>query len=76
MLEALVAYEPRQPMVDGEPRLWPVHEQTLSKYFKASCDALGIPDLHLHDLRHDGISAMFEAGFDIPHVAVVSGHKD
>lgn len=55
--------------------IFPIHPQTMSKYFKEACDALGIPDLHLHDLRHEGISSMFEAGFGIPQVAVVSGHK-
>lgn len=61
-----------------EPRgdlIFPVHEQTLSKYFKQACDALSVPDLHFHDLRHDGISKLFEQGFDIPRVALVSGHK-
>lgn len=55
--------------------IFPLHEQTISKYFKAACDALGITDLHFHDLRHEGISQLFEQGFDIPQVALVSGHK-
>ena len=38
-------------------------------------DALAIPDLHFHDLRHEGVSRMFEAGYAIQQVAVVSGHK-
>lgn len=65
-----------QPRADDEPRIFPVHEQTLSKYFKAACDALSIPDLHFHDLRHDGVSRLFEAGYEIQQVALVSGHKD
>ena len=64
-----------QPRVDGEARIFPIHEQTMSKYFKEGCVALGIPDLHFHDLRHEGISRLFEQGFDIPRVALVSGHK-
>lgn len=64
-----------QPVVDDEPRIFPVHEQTLSKYFREACVALSIPDLHFHDLRHEGISRLFEQGFDIPRVALVSGHK-
>ena len=64
----------RQARVDE--RIFPVHPQTMSKYFTEACKALSIPDLHLHDLRHEGISKMFEAGFDIPQVAIVSGHKD
>lgn len=64
----------RQPRT--EERIFPIHPQTISKYFTQACRELGIPDLHLHDLRHEGISTMFEQGFDIPQVAVVSGHKD
>lgn len=63
----------RQPK-DSE-RIFPVHPQTMSKYFTEACRTLGIPDLHLHDLRHEGISKMFEDGFAIQQVALVSGHK-
>lgn len=63
----------RQPMLTE--RIFPIHVQTVSKYFTECCKALGIPDLHLHDLRHDGISKMFESGFGIPQVSLVSGHK-
>lgn len=64
----------RQPK-EGE-RIFPVHPSTISKYFKGACDALSIVDLRLHDLRHEGISGLFELGYDIPRVAMVSGHKD
>lgn len=63
----------RQPE-DGA-RIFPIHPQTMTKYFTECCRELGIPDLHLHDLRHDGISRMFEDGFQIQQVALVSGHK-
>lgn len=65
-----------RPRSDDEPRIFPVHEQTLSKYFKAACDALSIPDLHFHDLRHEGTSRLFEDGYAIQEVAMVTGHKD
>ena len=65
-----------QPRSDGEARIFPIHMQTLSKYFKWSCDALSIPDLHFHDLRHEGTSRMFEDGYRIEQVALVTGHKD
>lgn len=39
-----------------------------------ACDRLKIPDLHLHDLRHDGISRLFESGLGIPEVSMISGH--
>lgn len=64
----------RQPKTDA--RIFPFNKQTYSKYFKMACDELAIPDLHAHDLRHEAASALFEAGWDIPAVAAVTGHKD
>jgi integrase len=66
----------RQPRIEGEPRIFPCDEQTISKYFREACVALGIPDLHFHDLRHEGTSQLFEQGFEIQQVALVTGHKD
>lgn len=56
-------------------RIFPVHPQTLSKYFTEVCRELSIPDLHLHDLRHEGTSALFEQGYTIEQVSLVTGHK-
>jgi integrase len=56
-------------------RIFPIEAPTLSKYFTEACRELAIPDLHLHDLRHEGTSQMFERGLDIPEVALVTGHK-
>lgn len=64
----------RQPHADV--RVFPCDEQTISKYFREACVALGIPDLHFHDLRHEGTSQLFEEGFEIQQVALVTGHKD
>ena len=38
--------------------------------------AAGLTDIRLHDLRHEGITRLFDRGWTIPQVAVVSGHKD
>ena len=64
----------RQPR-EGE-LIFPLHEQTLSKYFRWACQALAIPNLHFHDLRHEGTSRLFEAGYEVQQVALVTGHKD
>lgn len=66
----------RQEKKPDDDRIFPIHPQTLSKYFKETCKALGIPDLHLHDLRHEGTSQLFEQGYEIQQVALVTGHKD
>lgn len=63
----------RQPR-DGD-RVFPRDVTTFSKYFTEACKALSIPDLHLHDMRHEGTSRLFEDGFQIQQVALVTGHK-
>ncbi len=57
-------------------RVFPITPGTLSTYFTEACRHLDIPDLHLHDMRHEGTSRLFEQGLDIPEVALVTGHKD
>lgn len=76
LLPAAWAVLERQVQVDGEPRIFPIGESTVSKYFTEGCRALAIPDLHFHDLRHEGTSRLFEEGYEIPQVALVTGHKD
>jgi integrase len=64
--------QPKGP--DG--RFFPFDGSTLSKYFTDSCRVLGIPDLHLHDMRHEGVSQMIESGMTIGEAQLVSGHTD
>lgn len=69
------------PRVDD--RIFPYSTDAIGAAFTRACLFLGIntedmPDeerLHFHDLRHDGISRLFETGLNIPHVAAVSGHR-
>lgn len=66
-------------IIDALPRLderiLPYNPESVSAAFQRACARLGIRDLHLHDLRHEGISRLFEAGLDIPDVALISGHQ-
>ena len=57
-------------------RVFPFVDVTVKSAWQRGCEVCGIEDLHLHDLRHEGISRMFEAGYQIQEVAVVSGHKN
>jgi integrase len=57
-------------------RIFPYNSRSVGTAFHRACAALGIEDLHFHDLRHEGTSRLFEAGFEIPQVALVTGHKD
>ena len=56
-------------------RIWGSNPDSISTSFTRACSFLGIDDLHFHDLRHDGISRLFELGWNIPQVASVSGHR-
>lgn len=56
-------------------RIWPYNSESVSASFTRACVLLGIEDLHFHDLRHEGISRLFEMGWNIPRVACVSGHR-
>jgi integrase len=66
----------RQPRHDDEPRIFPVTDGTISSIFPRACNALGIVDLTFHDLRHEGVSRLFEKGYTIEQVSLVSGHRD
>lgn len=61
-------------MGSGE-RLFPYTTDAISAAFTRACHFLQIEDLHFHDLRHEGISRLFEMGWTIPQVAQVSGHR-
>lgn len=55
--------------------IFPFSTDAISAAFTRACAVLGIEDLHFHDLRHDGISRLFEMGRTIPQAASVSGHR-
>jgi len=55
--------------------IFPFSTDAIGAAFTRACKFLEIEDLHFHDLRHDGISRLFEMGRTIPQVATVSGHR-
>lgn len=59
-----------------KPEIFPYHKDTVSINFTRACKVLGIEDLHLHDLRHEGITRLIEMGRTIPMAASVSGHRN
>lgn len=62
----------RQVRVDG--RIFPVSRETLTDSVTAATKALGIPNLHLHDLRREANSRLREMGFDDDARRAVLGH--
>jgi integrase len=70
-------------MAKVDERIFPFTTDAIGAAFTRACKVLGIntedmPDeakLHFHDLRHEGVSRLFEMGLTIPQVASVSGHR-
>lgn len=70
-------------LTHSHERLFPCTTDAISAAFTRACLFLEINTenmpqaerLHFHDLRHEGISRLFEMGWNIPKVATVSGHR-
>jgi integrase len=62
-------------MPRGDDRIFPYSTDAISAAFTRAGQVLGIDDLHFHDLRHEGVSRLFEMGKSTPQVAGVSGHR-
>ncbi|MHB0785551.1 site-specific integrase [Bradyrhizobium sp. 5.13L] len=71
--------EPAIQIIKAMPRegalIFPYSAGAISAAFTRACQFLEIEDLHFHDLRHEGVSWLFETGYNIPHAAAVSGHR-
>ena len=64
----------RQPKVSEY--VFPYNSRSVSTAFTRACQKVGIKGLRFHDLRHEGTSRLFEAGYQIPEVSLCTGHKD
>ena len=73
LLGGSLAIIQRQAQTDD--RVWPVTPEWVSDNFLLACRVARVDDLVFHDLRHEAISRLFEAGYRIEQVALVSGHK-
>ncbi|MCQ1853763.1 site-specific integrase [Neorhizobium galegae] len=62
-------------MPRSKPEIFPYSTDAITANFTRACKLLDIKDLRFHDLRHEGVSRLFEMGWNIPHVAAVSGHR-
>lgn len=59
-----------------DDRIFPFCHKSAGTAFTRAVRDREIEDLHFHDLRHEGTSRLFEAGYRIEQVALVTGHKD
>lgn len=71
----IIMRQPRPREGEAGRRIFPFEPGTVSKCFAAARKAAGIVNLTLHDMRHEATSRLFEAGWQIPEVAAVTGHK-
>ncbi|HGC4819412.1 tyrosine-type recombinase/integrase, partial [Escherichia coli] len=55
--------------------IFPYNSTSVTAGFQRVRSKLGIKDLRYHDLRREGASRLFEAGFSIEEVAQVTGHR-
>jgi integrase len=58
-----------------EEQIFPYSTDAISASFTRTAAFLAIDNLVFHDLRHEGVSRLFEMGLSIPRVASVSGHR-
>lgn len=72
----IIKRQPKQENITDESRIFPVKTNTITTIFPRAKTALNISDLHFHDLRHEGVSRLFEQGYRIEQVALISGHRD
>ena len=66
----------QKPFAGRRCRVFPYSSRSVSKAFTRACQELQIKNLRFHDLRHEATTRLFEAGFRIEQVALVTGHKD
>lgn len=66
-------------IIEAMPRtgeyVFPYDANSAGTAFRRHVEKAGIEDLHFHDLRHEGVSRLFEMGWTAPFVMKVSGHK-
>jgi len=63
-------------VVSLDQRVFPISAESLKNAWERARKRAGLEHFNFHDLRHEAISRLFEAGFDAQVVRAVSGHKD
>ncbi len=68
-------YQRKARPIDKERIFALLSNHQLRSGWESACKRAGITDLRWHDSRHEMLSRMFEAGFNIKEAQMVSGHK-
>lgn len=72
--EALIAWS-KHPGVD-QSFIFPMRAGTLEQAWRRLLKRSGVTALRFHDLRHEGVSRLFERGLNVIEVSSISGHKE
>ncbi len=56
--------------------VFPMRAGTLEQAWRRLLTRAGIKGLRFHDLRHEGVSRLFERGLNIVEVSSISGHRE
>lgn len=56
-------------------RIFPYNSKSVGAAYTLAKKELGIKNLRLHDLRREAASRLFEAGYSVQEVMLVTGHK-
>lgn len=70
-LKGLLAAKGRDP-----ERVFPVTGNSIRLAFEHLRVRARMDDFRFHDLRHEGVSRLFEKGLNIAEVSTISGHKE
>jgi integrase len=57
-------------------RVFPVTGNSIRLAFEHLRVRAGMADFRFHDLRHEGVSRLFEKALNIAEVSTISGHKE
>lgn len=72
--EALIVWR-EHPHVD-QSTIFPMRAGTLEQAWRRLLNRSGVTALRFHDLRHEGVSRLFERGLNVIEVSSISGHKE
>ncbi|MCV3766180.1 tyrosine-type recombinase/integrase [Rhizobium sp. TRM95796] len=57
-------------------QVFPMKTGTFNQAWRRILARARVDGLHFHDLRHEGISRLFEKGLNVMEVSTISGHKE
>ncbi|RFZ81517.1 site-specific integrase [Shinella sp. WSJ-2] len=72
--DALMVWKDLAPV--DQSTVFPMTPGALEQTWRRLLIRVGIKSLRFHDLRHEGVSRLFERGLNVIEVSTISGHKE